>query len=160
MSFLDQPINDDRLIVARTFSKVFGIAGLRVGYAVGTPEKIQALASRRLAEGLNAVGARAALVAYDDQDYVKFNANRNADDRKEFLTQAKARKIEVIPPSTNFAMLQANRPATEVIEHFRKNNIAVARLFPSMSTFVRVSFGKPDEMKEFWRVWDVLPLQK
>jgi histidinol-phosphate aminotransferase len=160
ISFLDQPINDERVIVARTFSKVYGLAGMRIGYAVGSPEKIQALAARRLTEGLNAVGARAALVAWDDVDYEKFSANRNADDRQEFFSQAKARKIEVIPSSTNFAMLQTNRHATDVIEYFRKNNIAIARLFPSMNTFVRVSFGKPDEMKEFWRVWDLLPGQK
>jgi histidinol-phosphate aminotransferase len=155
VSFLDEPIHDDRVIVARTFSKVYGLAGMRIGYAVGAPEKIQALSSRRLAEGLNAVGARAALIAWDDVDYVKFSANRNAEDRQEFFKQAKARKIEVIPSCTNFAMLQTNRHATEVIEHFRKNNIAIARLFPSMNSFVRVSFGKPEEMKEFWRVWDL-----
>jgi histidinol-phosphate aminotransferase len=155
VSFLDQPMNDDRLIVARTFSKVFGLAGMRIGYAVGSPDKIQALSSRRLSEGLNAVGARCALIAYDDADYVKFSANRNAGDRQEFFAQAKSRKIEVIPSSTNFAMLQTNRKATDVIEHFKKNNVAIARLFPSMNSFVRVSFGKPDEMKEFWRVWDL-----
>jgi histidinol-phosphate aminotransferase len=155
ISFLEQPMNDDRVIVARTFSKVYGLAGMRIGYAVGAPEKIQALTARRLAEGLNAVGARAALVAWDDADYVKFSANRNADDRQEFFIQAKARKIEVIPSSTNFAMLQTNRHATDVIEYFHKNNVAIARLFPSMNTFVRVSFGKPEEMKEFWRVWDL-----
>jgi histidinol-phosphate aminotransferase len=155
VSFLDQPIADERVIVARTFSKVYGLAGMRIGYAVGAPQKIQALSARRLAEGLNAVGARAALIAWDDVDYVKFSANRNADDRQEFFRQAKTRKIEVIPSSTNFAMLQTHRNATDVIEHFHKNNVAIARLFPSMSTFVRVSFGKPDEMKEYWRVWDL-----
>lgn len=159
-SFLDQPIHDDRVIVARTFSKVFGLAGMRIGYAVGAADKIQALAARRLAEGLNAVGARAALIAYDDVDYVRFSANRNANDRQEFLAQARSRKIQVVPSATNFAMLQTNRPAADVIEHFRQNNIAIARLFPSMNTFARVSFGKPEEMREFWRVWDLLPAQK
>jgi len=157
VSFLDQPIHDDRVIVARTFSKVFGLAGMRIGYAVGASDRIQALAARRLSEGLNAVGARAALTAYGDADYVKFSANRNADDRQEFSNQAKARNVEIIPSSTNFAMLQTNRHAPDVIEHFRKNNVAIARLFPSMSSFVRVSFGKPEEMREFWRVWDLLP---
>jgi histidinol-phosphate aminotransferase len=156
-SFIDHPMNDDRVIVARTFSKVFGLAGIRVGYAVGAPEKIQALAARRLPEGLNAVGARAALIAYDDLDYVQFSEKRNADDRQEFFNQARTRNIQAIPSFTNFAMLQTNRKATDVIEHFRKNNIAIARLFPSMSTFVRISFGKPEEMKEFWRVWDLMP---
>lgn len=157
VSMIDRPVDDERVIVARTFSKVYGLAGIRVGYAVGAPDKIKLLASRRLPEGLNAVGARSALVAFDDLDYVQFSEKRNADDRQEFSRQAAARKIEVIPSYTNFAMVQTGRKAVDVIEHFRKNNIAIARLFPSMNTFVRVSFGTPGQMKEFWRVWDLLP---
>jgi len=158
ISFIDKPMDDDRVIVARTFSKVFGLAGIRVGYAVGAPEKIQALATRRLPEGLNAVGAQAALVAYDDLDYVQMSEKRNAEDRQEFFNQAKGRKVQGISSYTNFAMLKTSRPAVEVIDHFKKNNILVARLFPSMNTHVRVSFGTPPEMKEFWRVWDLMPM--
>jgi histidinol-phosphate aminotransferase len=156
-SFIDKPMNDDRVIVCRTFSKVFGLAGIRVGYAVGAPEKIRALTARRLPEGLNAVGARAALVAYDDVEYVQMSEKRNANDREEFFSQAKARKVQGITSYANFAMLKVNRPAVEVIEHFKKNNIQIARLFPSMNNYVRVSFGTPPEMKEFWRVWDLVP---
>jgi histidinol-phosphate aminotransferase len=155
-SFIDKSMNDDRVIVARTFSKVFGLAGIRVGYAVGVPEKIQSLSTRRLPEGLNAVGARAGLVAYDDLEYVQLSEKRNAADRQEFFNQAKLRSVAGIPSYTNFAMLKTNRPAVEVIDHFKKNNIQIARLFPSMSTYVRVSFGTPPEMKEFWRVWDLM----
>ena len=156
-SFIDSPIDDDRVIVARTFSKVYGLAGIRAGYAVGAPEKIKALAARRLPEGLNAIGARAALVAYDDLDYVRLSIKRNADDRQEFFNQANARMVRGIDSHTNFAMLKTGRMAVDVIEHFRKNNIAIARLFPSMNTYVRISFGTPDQMKEFWRVWDLMP---
>lgn len=159
-SLIDKPMNDDRVIVARTFSKVFGLAGIRVGYAVGAPKTIQALSARRLQEGLNAVGARAALVAYDDVEYVQMSEKRNTADRQEFFKQAKARKVQGIDSYTNFAMMNAGRPATEVIEHFKKNNVLIARFFPSMNTHVRVSFGTPPEMKEFWRVWDLMPAQK
>jgi histidinol-phosphate aminotransferase len=157
VSFIDNPINDDRVIVARTFSKVFGLAGIRVGYAVGAPDKIKALAVRRLPEGLNAVGARSALVAYDDLDHVQMSEKRNAQDRQEFFNQAKSRKVQGITSYTNFAMLQTGRSALDVIAHFKKKNVEIARLFPSMNTFVRVSFGTPPQMKEFWRVWDLLP---
>jgi histidinol-phosphate aminotransferase len=156
VSFIENPINDDRVIVARTFSKVFGLAGIRVGYAVGTPEKIKALAARRLPEGLNAIGARSALVAYDDLDHVQMSEKRNAQDRQEFFNQAKARKVQGITSYTNFAMLQTGRSALDVIAHFKKNNVEIARLFPSMNTFVRVSFGTPSQMREFWRIWDLL----
>jgi histidinol-phosphate aminotransferase len=157
-SFIEKPMADDRVLVARTFSKVFGLAGIRVGYAVGAPAKIQALAARRLPEGLNAVGARAALVAYDDVDYVQMSEKRNAADRQEFFNQAKSRKVQAIASYANFAMLKTSRPAVEVIDHFKKNNVLIARLFPSMNTHVRVSFGTPPEMTEFWRVWDIMPV--
>ncbi|MGC1616182.1 MAG: aminotransferase class I/II-fold pyridoxal phosphate-dependent enzyme [Candidatus Acidiferrum sp.] len=158
-SLIDDPIGDDRVIVARTFSKVYGLAGIRVGYAVGAPDKIRALSAWRLPEGLNAVGASCALVAFDDLDYVHMSEKRNARDRQEFFNQAKARKIAGITSYTNFAMLQTSRPAVEVIEHFKKHNVLIARLFPSMNTHVRVSFGTPPQMNEFWRVWDLLPAQ-
>lgn len=157
VSFIDTPMNDDRVIVARTFSKVYGLAGIRVGYAVGAPEKIKALSVRRLPEGINTVGAHCALVAYDDLDYVQMSAKRNAQDRQEFFNQAKARKVQGIASYANFAMLQTGRKATDVIAHFKKSNIEIARLFPSMNTFVRVSFGTPPQMKDFWRIWDLLP---
>jgi histidinol-phosphate aminotransferase len=156
-SFIDNPMHDDRVLVARTFSKVYGLAGIRVGYAVGSPEKIRAIASLRLKEGINAVGAHCALVAYDDLDYVQMSEKRNARDRQQFFAQANSRNIQVIPSHTNFAMLQTNRPAPAVIAHFKQNNVEIARLFPSMNTFVRVSFGTPPQMQEFWRVWDLLP---
>ncbi|MGH9743058.1 MAG: hypothetical protein ACRD51_11995, partial [Candidatus Acidiferrum sp.] len=98
-----------------------------------------------------------ALVAYDDLDYVHMSEKRNAQDRQEFFHQAEARKVPAIASYTNFAMLQTNRPAPAVIEHFKQNNILIARLFPSMNTFVRVSFGTPPQMQEFWSVWDLLP---
>ncbi len=156
-SFIDHPMHDDRVIVARTFSKVYGLAGIRAGYAVGSPEKIRALANLRLKEGINAVAAHCALAAYDDLDYVHMSEKRNARDRQEFFAQAKSRNIQVIPSHTNFAMLQTNRPAPAVIAHFKQNNVEIARLFPSMNTFVRVSFGTPPQMQDFWRVWDLLP---
>ncbi|MGC2232513.1 MAG: aminotransferase class I/II-fold pyridoxal phosphate-dependent enzyme, partial [Candidatus Acidiferrum sp.] len=139
-SFIDNPMHDDRVLVARTFSKVYGLAGIRVGYAVGSPEKIRALSSLRLKEGINAVGAHCAFVAYDDLDYVQMSEKRNARDRQEFFAQARSRNIQAIPSHTNFAMLQTNRPAPTVIAHFKQNNVEIARAFPSMNTFVRVSF--------------------
>ncbi|MGC1417276.1 MAG: aminotransferase class I/II-fold pyridoxal phosphate-dependent enzyme [Candidatus Acidiferrum sp.] len=156
-SFIDNPMLDNRVIVARTFSKVYGLAGIRAGYAVGSPEKIRALANLRLKEGINAVAAHCALAAYDDLDYVQMSEKRNARDRQEFFAQAKSRNIQVIPSQTNFAMLQTNRPAPAVIAHFKQHNVEIARLFPSMNTFVRVSFGTPPQMQDFWRVWDLLP---
>src|SRR5262249_41141597 len=62
-SFIDRPLDDDRVIVTRSFSKIYGLAGLRAGYAVASPSVARLLASYGLPEGLNVVAASAALAA-------------------------------------------------------------------------------------------------
>jgi len=47
-----------------------------------------------------------------------------------------------------------------VIQHFRKNNVLIGRRFPAMDSYIRVSFGTPEEMAGFWHVWDMLPFAK
>jgi histidinol-phosphate/aromatic aminotransferase/cobyric acid decarboxylase-like protein len=48
-------------------------------------------------------------------------------------------------------------PAEEAIDHFRKNSILIGRQFPSMNTHIRISLGRPEEMRAFWQAWDQLP---
>jgi histidinol-phosphate aminotransferase len=156
-SFIDHPLADERIIVSRTFSKVFGMAGLRVGYAVGAKNTIDKLSPYITGASVNEIAARAAVTALHDTDSVRDFARRNADDRQEFFNQAQARMIKPISSHTNFYMMNVHQPADKVIEHFRKNNVLIGRKFPPLDTYIRVSFGKPDEMVEFWRVWDLLP---
>jgi histidinol-phosphate aminotransferase len=156
-SFLDQPVSDDRVIVLRTFSKVFGLAGMRIGYAVASPRVIQQLAPQVTDSGVSEVALEAALAALDDEQGLRLAIKRNADDRQEFFNQAQARMLKPIDSKTNFMMMNVYHPASEVIEHFRKNNVLIGRPFPPMNTFIRISFGTPENMREFWRVWDLLP---
>ena len=98
-----------------------------------------------------------AQISFPNPGGIALSAKRNADDRQEFFNQANARMVRGIDSHANFAMLKTGRMAVDVIEHFKKNNVLIARLFPSMNTYVRVSFGTPPEIKEFWRVWDLMP---
>lgn len=157
VSFIDRPVDDSRVIVARTFSKIYGMAGMRVGYAVAAQPTAKALAEYRLPENVNAIAARAAVIALNDVDHVKMSMKRNAGDRQEFFQQASTRKVPAIDSQANFVMLNAGRPTVDVIEHFKKNGVLVARRFPPLDTCVRVSLGTPPEMTEFWKVWDMMP---
>jgi histidinol-phosphate aminotransferase len=157
VSFIDRPPGDSRTIVARTFSKIHALAGMRIGYAVASPEMAHQLASYRLQFGENALAIKAAMAALDDADHVRQNAQRNSDQRQEFFTHANVRMAGVSDSQTNFVLLQLDHPIDEVVTHFRKNNILVGPRFPGIDGFVRVSIGRPAEMKEFWRVWDMLP---
>ncbi|MBV8206614.1 MAG: aminotransferase class I/II-fold pyridoxal phosphate-dependent enzyme [Acidobacteria bacterium] len=148
----------DNVIIARTFSKVYGMAGIRLGYAVATPGRAKELEKWQLEANINAVAAQCSAVAMDDAAGVREAARRIVADREDFMRQAKARGLKVIPSYTNFAMMEAGHPAPQVIEYFGRNKVQIGRPFPPMTTHVRISFGTPAEMKRFWQVWDGMKL--
>jgi histidinol-phosphate aminotransferase len=155
-SFIDRPVGDNRTIVTRTFSKIYALAGLRIGYAVAPAELAERLTSSRLQFGVNSLAIQAAMASLEDVQHVRRNAAGNAEQRQEFIRQAKARGTGVTDSQTNFVLLQVERPIDEVIAHFRNNNLLVGPHFRGLDNFLRVSFGRPEEMTEFWRVWDMM----
>ena len=156
-SFLDRPVGDERMLVARTFSKVYGLAGARLGYSVAALKVTEAMRPHRLFDSGNQMVLHGAMAALDDSAAMHAAAQRNARDRAEFLEQAGKRKITLIPSQANFVMMHTGRPVREVIAHFRQQNILVGRPFPPMETYLRVSLGRPAEMQAFWRAWDQMP---
>jgi histidinol-phosphate aminotransferase len=156
-SFIDRPIGDPRIIVSRTFSNIYGLAGMRIGYAVAIPEIAKRLAAGFPRWSVSVVSARAASAALDDVDYVRLGFKRNTDDRQEFVNQVNARMLRAIDSQANFVMVNPMRPLDGVIEHLRKNNILVGPKYPVLDKYIRVSLGTPGEMQAFWRVWDLMP---
>ena len=156
-SFIDRPLNDPRVIVTRTFSTVHALGGLRVGYAIASADAAARLEASGLTNNVNAIASIAAMAALDDVDHVRAMVRRNADDRQEFANQANARMLRVVDSHANFVLLNTGRPAVELVEHFRKNSVLVGGPFQPFDKHLRVSLGSPDEMREFWRVWDLMP---
>lgn len=142
------------VIVTRTFSKVYGMAGVRLGYGITAPETIQKLRPWQLDNDINATAAVVGTVALDDTAAMEAAAKRIVADRQEFLRQAAARRINVVPTCANFAMLRTGKPAKDVIQSFKELNVLIGRPFPPMPEHVRVSFGTPDQMHTFWAAWD------
>jgi histidinol-phosphate aminotransferase len=156
-SFLSRPAGNERVIVVRTFSKVHGLAGMRLGYAIASPGTIERIRPWLGFGNANIAILRGAMVALKDEEAMRFSVRRNAADRAQFMKQAQLRKLSPIPSSANFAMIDVGRPVAEVIEHFKTRDILVGRPFPPLNNHLRVSFGRPEEMKAFWRAWDQLP---
>lgn len=100
------------------------------------------------------VVAQAGLAALQDTAEMQLAVRRNGTDRQEFTSQAARRGFKPIPSYANFVMMDANRPAADVANHFKQNGILIGRRFPAMENFVRVSLGRPNEMQQFWKVWD------
>ncbi len=160
ISFLATPVDPDRVIVARTFSKIYGMAGLRLGYAVTSAKNSKAMAAHKLEDSTNILALRAGLTSLENEDDRKAAILRNGFDRDEFQRQATSRKLQVIPSWTNFVMFNTQRPIRTVIDYFKNNNIRIGRPFPPMDTYARVSLGQPVEMKAFWQVWDKMAAGK
>lgn len=156
-SFIDHPVDDKRVVVIRTFSKIYGLAGLRLGYAVSSEGVSLRLSSIRLERGVNIVAAMAAVAALDDPDFVRLSFRRNTDTRQEFYNQTNARMLRQIDSLTNFVFMKTGLPSSQVIEHFRRNNITLGPSVPQMDRYVRVAVGTQQQMHEFWRVWDLQP---
>jgi histidinol-phosphate aminotransferase len=156
-SFLDRPLTDDRIIVTRSFSGIYGLAGVRIGYAVAATEAAQRLADARVGDDVSGLAALAAIAALDDEGHVARGARQNMDERQEFCNQANARMLRTIDSHANFVMLNTGRPAQVMVEHFRTNDVLVGGPFAGFEKHVRVSLGRPGDMREFWRVWDLLP---
>jgi len=156
-SFIDHPIDDKRVIVVRTFSKIYGMAGLRLGYAISSAEVSRKLSLTQLERGVNIVAARSAAAALDDSEYILFSSRRNANERQEYYNQTNARMLRQVDSLTNFVFTKSGLPSSQVIEHFERNGITLGPVVPEMDRYVRVAIGTKENMKEFWRVWDTLP---
>jgi histidinol-phosphate aminotransferase len=136
-----------RVVVARTFSKVYGLAGARVGYAVARADTMQALAPRALDIGVNALGAAAALATLGDAAHLEGERARNRAAReytRRFFADA---GYAPAPSEANFLMVDLRRDAGPFRAACRAAGVRVGRPFPPLLTHARVTFGTMDEMR-------------
>jgi histidinol-phosphate aminotransferase len=142
-------VNEGRpVIVARTFSKIAGMAAMRVGYAVSTPEILQKM--RNFSTGsvnvLARYGATATLKNKPAMEEVK---RKTIAERSRTTNQLNALGYEVIPSQSNFFMVGLRREVQPVIQAFREEGVLVGRPFPPMTQHLRVSVGTAEEMDRF-----------
>lgn len=140
------------VVVLRTFSKIYGLAGLRVGYAFGPKRLIRAMSSHRLWNNINQTGAAAALASFGDQHMVSAVRRKNAQVRQLFYEEVKKLNMEFIPSETSFVMINVKRASTEMIAAFKEHHILIGRPIPSLPEHVRISLGTREEMKVFFNV--------
>jgi histidinol-phosphate aminotransferase len=136
------------VVVSRTFSKLFGLAGARIGYAVGQPATVQRLRRHRLPNSVNVLGAAAALASVGaSPSLVAQEVARNREAR-EFTTAALTKVgFAVTPSHTNFIMVDVKRPIAAFGAACRAQGIAIGRPFPPLTTHARISIGTLDEMR-------------
>ncbi|MDP9268485.1 MAG: aminotransferase class I/II-fold pyridoxal phosphate-dependent enzyme [Acidobacteriota bacterium] len=153
-SFLDHPVDDERVFVARTFSKVYGMAGLRLGYAVGAVPTIKRLDTEELYDDVNCVAAHCGALALEDTAEMLQAVERINGDRAAFLAECDKRGIKYVPSYANFVLLHVGSLSREVRATMHAQGILVGRPFALLNPWLRISLGLPEEMRAFWTAWD------
>jgi histidinol-phosphate aminotransferase len=141
-------VKDPRVVVARTFSKAHGMAGMRVGYAIGHPETIKRL-NWEGPNALNVAGIVAATASIKDQARLQRESARNTEARKFTIDWFSKAGFASTDSQTNFVFVDIKRPAKAFRDACREQGVLVARDFPPLEkSHVRVSIGTLDEMKQ------------
>jgi histidinol-phosphate aminotransferase len=137
------------LIVARTFSKIYGMAGLRCGYCVAQKETIEQLRPHQMWDSVNIMALAAASASLDDSDQVPNGRRLNSDARAFVTGQLDTRGYKSIPSQANFIMFDCKRPVVPLIKALKQRNVHVGRLFPALPNHMRLTIGKKPEMESF-----------
>ncbi|RZK38079.1 MAG: histidinol-phosphate aminotransferase family protein [Hymenobacter sp.] len=138
------------VLVARTFSKLYGFAGLRVGYVVGQPDTIKLLSQYAVGPmSISAPAVQAALVSYQDQAYMQEALQKTVASRQFLYDTLKREGYEYIPSSANFVMFPLKMDGPRFVEEMMKRGVGVRNWQFAGKQWCRVSIGRMDEMQAF-----------
>ncbi|MGA3316757.1 MAG: pyridoxal phosphate-dependent aminotransferase [Candidatus Korobacteraceae bacterium] len=137
------------LIVLRTFSKLYGMAGLRCGFAIGRPDLMQKLENYGGGNPMPVTAVAAASASLKETQLVAERKRINAEIREETFQWLDRNGYSYIPSVSNCFMLDTKRPAKEVIAAMARQNVFIGRIWPLMPTYARITVGTREEMNQF-----------
>jgi histidinol-phosphate aminotransferase len=141
-------LQNPQVIVVRTFSKVFGMAGLRLGYAIGRPETLRQMQRHKLPNAINVLAAAAGIATLSDTAHLERERQLNRAAR-EFTRKAfESMGYKSAESHGNFLMVAIGRDTRAFKDACAKHGVLVGRPFPPLLTHTRVSIGTMDEMKK------------
>jgi len=135
-----------RVIVTRTFSKVHGMAGLRVGYAIGHPDTLKAIEPHKTGD-LNVISAAAAAASIQDTAHIAKQRDQIRTSLESTARTFKEAGCTVSDSQANFILVDVKRPAKEFRQACERMGVFVGRDFPPLTNWARVSIGTADEMR-------------
>jgi histidinol-phosphate aminotransferase len=139
------------LLVLHTFSKIHALAGLRIGYGLGSPELLSLLERVRSPFNTNHLAHAAAEVAVQDGAFEAFCRQKNAEARTAFLLEAAKHRCKVTGTSGNFILLETAYLAPELFKELLQRGVIVRPMQGyGLPNHLRVTLGKPEEMQTFW----------
>ncbi|MGH7370075.1 MAG: aminotransferase class I/II-fold pyridoxal phosphate-dependent enzyme, partial [Candidatus Methylomirabilaceae bacterium] len=138
------------VIVLRTFSKIYGLAGLRIGYGIATPSMAELLDRARAPFNVNALAQRAALAALDDEEHVANSRRINEQGREYVSTELGRLGLSFAPTVANFLLVDLKRDGHAVAQALLREGVIVRPMGGrQLATLVRVTIGTPQENERF-----------
>ena len=139
---------DRNVIVSRTFSKVYGLAGLRIGYLIARPD-IASRLKRAVMANTNILAIEAAIAALEDDAFYKFSIAKTVEAKEMIYQTLDELGLPYIKSHTNFVFFKTGRHINGLIEDMKKENVLIGRPFPPMYEWARISTGTAEEMTRF-----------
>lgn len=136
------------LIVARTFSKVYSLAGIRVGYLIARPD-IASKLKKNVVTMTNVLAIAAAKEALNDKEFYNYSLQKNREAKQLIYNALDELKLEYSPSHTNFVFFKTGRQIQSVMQDMQKQGIIVGRPFPPLTDWCRISTGTLEETRMF-----------
>ncbi len=145
------------LVITRTFSKAYGLAGLRLGYAIANPPVTQALQRVRQPFNVSLPAQQAGIAALEDVDHLQKAVLLNHEQLALMVGQCKQRQLSFIPSQANFLTIDCGCVAQPLYEALLQQGIIVRPIADyGLPNHLRVSIGLPQENQRFWQKWDLI----
>jgi len=137
------------VIVLRTFSKVYGMAGIRCGFLIARPDLAEKVLERGLNNFMPVTAVVAATASLKDPNLVPERRRINAGIRQQTFDWLTHNGYSFIPSESNCFMVDTKRPGQEVRDAMARENVMIGRIWPIMPTYVRITVGTQEEMAKF-----------
>lgn len=147
-SMVDLVKEGRNVIVSKTFSKVFGLAGLRIGYLIARPDIATRLKNTVMAN-TNVLAIQAAKEALKDDEFYKFSIAKTSQAKDIIYNTLNSLGLEHVKSHTNFVFFKTGRHIDGLIQDMKKENVLIGRPFPPFYDWARISTGKIEEVELF-----------
>ncbi len=142
-------VKEDRnIIVSKTFSKAYGMAGMRIGYMIARPDIAKRLKANIMAN-TNILAIKAAVTALNDDDFYKFSLLKNLEGKKRIYSTLDDLGLEYVQSHTNFIFFKSSKPIQELQKSMLAENVMIGRPFPPFYEWARISTGKLADVDRF-----------
>ncbi|MBO8141572.1 MAG: histidinol-phosphate transaminase [Firmicutes bacterium] len=149
MAWVEQ--SDRSVVVVRTFSKIYGLAGLRVGYAAASPNIIETLSRVQEPFQVNALAQVAAAAALRDQEHVERSRRINQEGKQYFYRRLRELGLEYVPTEANFVLIDTGQDSRDVFEQLLRRGVIVRPGAPfGLTRHVRVTIGTEEQNQRFF----------